>query len=916
MHPYVYAMNKNLAGAGSKSSAGAILSRALRIFGVNNDVPTPEELQQAQETMNKISQQIIDERRESGKVKDDFLNMLLFGKDPKTGEVMRDELIRAQMNAFLVAGHETMSGMLSFMFIYLLKHPATYRRAQEEVDQVLGTGKITLKHIRELKYCMACIHETLRLVPTAPIISKIPHPDKKHEVTMLGGKYKIEPTDRVPMLLGKCMQDPKIFGEDAREFKPERMLESNPGYERIEKFWRPFSEGSRSCIGRLFSLQEAVLGMALILQNFDLRLSDPMYSLRIRHAITIKPLNIYVKASLRNGMTAGELKQRLIGGEDNAVNDKAIRIAADHTADGPPLKILYGSNQGTCQALAQRLASEANSTLGFDAHVQEMDAAINKLSRDIPTIVITSSYEGEPPDNALQFAQALRGPSELNMEGVKYAVFGCGNKDWHDTFHRIPKLVDSMMQTHGGQRIASIGLSDVSKGSPMADFETWLDNTLLPELKRTSPKGTENGETAFPDIEAEVATGARVATLHQDLQVGTVKKVEVLTSEGEQPEKRHMKVELPAGSTYECGDYLAVLPQSPEANVRAVMAHFELPNDATITLKSKLFSPLPLDTSISVADLLRNYYELAKPTTRRGLTLAQKYVKDNEVQKQLSALLEDENKFNKEITEAHTSIFDILHKYPGIEMPFPVFLSLLPPLSIRQYSISSSPLANKTTCTITYSFLTDNSDPDRPFYGVATTFLSTLKAGDRIQVATRRTAKATFRLPLDAENTPLLMFGAGTGLAPFRGFIEQRAIQLEANPKTKLAPAHLFLGCRHSKRDRLYAGQMDKWARLGAVDILYAFSQEPEKSEGCKHVDDRMRKEMDTIVKAWSSGARAYTCGNRGFAESVKSAAEEIVAKRLSVRRQEEGLSDEQVEERRKDIFGSFSDRAADDVSD
>jgi sulfite reductase alpha subunit-like flavoprotein len=95
------------------------------------------------------------------------------------------------------------------------------------------------------------------------------------------------------------------------------------------------------------------------------------------------------------------------------------------------------------------------------------------------------------------------------------------------------------------------------------------------------------------------------------------------------------------------------------------MSHFKLPSDATITLKSKIFLPLPLDTSVSVADLLRNYYELAKPTTRLGLALALKYANDEAAQNQLSVLLEDDAKFHTEITESHTSIFDILQQYPG-----------------------------------------------------------------------------------------------------------------------------------------------------------------------------------------------------------------------------------------------------------
>jgi cytochrome P450/NADPH-cytochrome P450 reductase len=111
-------------------------------------------------------------------------------------------------------------------------------------------------------------------------------------------------------------------------------------------------------------------------------------------------------------------------------------------------------------------------------------------------------------------------------------------------------------------------------------------------LQKLSPKASQSSDGApLPDIEGGFSTGERVAKLHQDLQAGTVKRVEILTAKGEQPEKRHMEVELPPGSTYKCGEYLAVLPESPEANVRAVMSHFKLPSDAPITLKSKIFLP-------------------------------------------------------------------------------------------------------------------------------------------------------------------------------------------------------------------------------------------------------------------------------------------------------------------------------------
>lgn len=800
----------------------------------------------------------------------------------------------------------------------LLKHPEAYRKAQQEVDSIVGNQSVTLKHIRELKYVYAVLQETLRLIPTAPIIAKIPHPDRADEVCVLDGKYKIDQGTRVMCVLSLCMQDPKIFGEDAREFKPERMLESNPDYSRIEPYWRPFSEGSRGCIGRPFALQEAMLALTLILQNFDLRLANPMYQMRIKQSVTVKPTNLYVKASLRHGMTAHELEQTLHHGDAPAPKSKqASKKQAGQPIDGTgaPLMITFGSNTGTCLTLAQRLASEASSSYGFTPEVLDMDAAVGRLSTEHPTIIVTPSYEGEPPDNALQFVQHLETVKDHSLQGVKFAVFGCGHRDWQATHHRIPKLVDRLMREQGAESIAEMGLSDVSQGNPIADFESWMDKTLLPELKKLSPHAGDRTAAPEIEIEADVSTGERVALLHQDLQVGTVKDVKVLTTDGEMPEKRHMEVELPPGSTYECGDYLAVLPQSPEQNVKAVMAHFKLPNDATITLKSKSFAPLPLNTSLSVQDVLRNYFELAKPTTRRGLSLALRYTSDEETRTHLQALMDDDEKFRKDITEAQTSLFGLLKKYSQIDMPLAAFLACLPSLSIRQYSISSSPLQDPEKCTITYGVLTQDEDAGKPFYGVASNYLASLRPGDRMQVATRRTAKQTFRLPLDAENTPLLMMGAGTGLAPFRGFIEQRAIQLQARPDTKLAPAYLFFGCRYSERDSLYSDLMHKWEGIGAVKIFYSYSREPEKSEGCKHVADRMMKEIDTISGAWLAGARAYVCGNRDFAKSVGAAAKSIVEKRLDERKAD-GWTEDRIETRKHEILSSFSERAADDVFD
>lgn len=170
------------------------------------------------------------------------------------------------------------------------------------------------------------------------------------------------------------------------------------------------------------------------------------------------------------------------------------------------------------------------------------------------------------------------------------------------------------MVAKGATPITDLGLSDVSLGNVMTDFETWTDSILMPALLKSMPGVGANKQANT--IEADVSTMERASTLSHDVSLGTVKDVRTLTAPGE-PQKKHMEIALPQGTTYECGDYLAVLPQNPEINVRAVMAHFKLPWDATIKLKSKSFAPLPLNTSLSINDLLTNFFELAQPATKR-----------------------------------------------------------------------------------------------------------------------------------------------------------------------------------------------------------------------------------------------------------------------------------------------------------
>lgn len=143
------------------------------------------------------------------------------------------------------------------------------------------------------------------------------------------------------------------------------------------------------------------------------------------------------------------------------------------------------------------------------------------------------------------------------------------------------------------------------------DFEDWLDGSLWPSMNTATPDDvTQDG------VDFELTTDARATALRFDVHPATVLRNDKLTS-GTEPEKYHIDLALPSDSTYECGDYLAVLPQNGEDLVKVVMSRFSLPWDAIITVKGEGSSALPLNTPTPVSEILRSYVELSQPVTKK-----------------------------------------------------------------------------------------------------------------------------------------------------------------------------------------------------------------------------------------------------------------------------------------------------------
>jgi cytochrome P450/NADPH-cytochrome P450 reductase len=370
----------------------------------------------------------------------------------------------------------------------------------------------------------------------------------------------------------------------------------------------------RGCIGRPFAWQEALLTTCLLLQNFNFRMNDPSYELSIMQTLTVKPKGFFMHATLRENIDTVHLEKMLHidPSKEGHVSERDRRLSSSAPSSKPskPMTILYGSNSGTCEALAQTLARNAAS-YGFQAEVNPLDSAVGSVPKGRPIVLISPSYEGQPPDNAAHFVEWLAGMTGDELRDVKYAVYGCGNHDWASTFHKVPKGLDASFEEHGATRVAEMGLGDVAAGDVFNDFDKWQDELLWPAIG-----GGPEDANKESGIDVVIDTTTRTSQLRQDVREAVVVSNEVLTAEGE-PEKRHIALKLPTGASYKVGDYLAVLPLNHSKTIRRVLKRYGLPWDSMLTIKSGANTTLPMGIPISAYDILGAYVELSQPATKK-----------------------------------------------------------------------------------------------------------------------------------------------------------------------------------------------------------------------------------------------------------------------------------------------------------
>ncbi|MEV6683568.1 cytochrome P450 [Streptomyces erythrochromogenes] len=806
---------------------------------------------------------------------------MLHTPDPLTGRSLDDVNIRNQVITFLIAGHETTSGALSFALYYLTKHPEVLARAQAEVDALWGDEDKpdpSYGDIGKLTYIRQVLNESLRLWPTAPAFAVEPVED-----TVIGGKYAVRKGEALTVLTPALHRDP-AWGENVDLFDPERFTAENEDARSVHLF-KPFGNGERACIGRQFALHEATLLLGLLVHRYRL-IDHSNYELKIKQSLTIKPDGFTLKLARR---TSGERRLPSVA-VGSVPADRGGSVA--RRASGTALTLLHGSNLGTCAGITRDLATDGDEH-GFAASVAPLNTYAGRPGgTEGPLVIVAASYNGRPTDDAADFFTWLEALEPGSLDGVQYAVLGVGDRNWAATYQRVPTLIDERMAAAGATSLLPRGAADAS-GDFAGAVDRWTADlwTVLLERYGDPVAGTEKAATEPEDDEglyelqdATESVTDGLAARHGVQPMEVLEAYELVDTEHELGRsKRFLRLRLPEGVTYRTADHLAVLPGNPEILVERVAARFGLDLDRTVSLRARRRSrhALPVDRPLTLRRLLTDFVELQDPATQEQLAVLAAHTQCPPEKAPLAELAAaDAEAFRERVTVPGRSVLDLLESHRACELPFERFLELLPVLRPRHYSISSSAEASPGEVDLMVSLLAaPHRGGEGTFHGIASHYVQTVKAGDTVQARVLPCSE-TFRLPQDTS-VPVIVVSAGTGLAPFRGAVLDR---LHARSTGTLL---CYFGCDHPDVDYLHREEFEAAEAAGAVSMRPTFMHVPQ--DGARFVQDRIARESEEVWAAIEAGGRVYICGDgRRMAPAVREAF-------MAVYRENTGAGDEKA---------------------
>ncbi|KAM6489858.1 hypothetical protein JOM56_014670 [Amanita muscaria] len=557
---------------------------------------------------------------------------------------------------------------------------------------------------------------------------------------------------------------------------------------------------------------------------------------------------------------------------------------------------------------------------------------------DCAAFIVVATYgKGEPTDNAVQLMQSLQDESfefGHTLPSLKYVVFALGNRTC-EHFNLIGRQVDTLLTGMGGTRISECGEGDDNK-SMKEDYLEWKDRmweafAAVMGLESHPPEKVYLGEYS---VHALTKTkGIHDAKNPFPSPISVARELFQITNDRNCV---HMEFNIEgSGITYQHGDHVGLWPTNPDVEVDHLLCALGLyKKEAVVNVESldPALAKVPFPVPTTYATVLRHYIDISALVGRQVLGVLSKYVPTPEAEAVLKKLNQDKEQYHNVVANDCLRLGEVLQLAAGNDVqaipspqnttvwsiPFDIIISSIPRLQPQYYSISSSPKLHPQSIHVTAVVLKYESTPtpqisQRLMYGAGSNFLLNLKLSSNNEPVPRVDSPAyllegprgaykdgviykapvhvrcsTFRLPTNPKS-PVIMTSPGTGVAPFRGFIQERVAfarrTIEKNGPDALVDwgrIRLFYGCHRSIEDFLYK---DEWPQYeeelqGKFALRCAFSRETFKPDGSKiYVQDLIWEEREQLAEAILNGkGYVYICGE---AKNMSKQVEEILAKIL-----------------------------------
>lgn len=609
-------------------------------------------------------------------------------------------------------------------------------------------------------------------------------------------------------------------------------------------------------------------------------------------------------------------KPQVVEGGSESDNTSTRNIAQRLEQGGHDCVIFWGSQSGTAERFAEALGRDCHTRFGINALVADLSDYDAESIAEIPkthfAISLLSTYgEGDPSDNTATLWDWIKNVREsgIKLGNLRYLAFGLGNSNYK-YYNRVLDVVANALDAAGATALMPRQKADDANGGTEEDFQSWKEDLFA--LFRSM--GYEQKNIAYqPSISVDFTGNSNQSTtfttssiqkqsnMSSAIEPLVVKSARELFSGGD---RNCVHLELDLGSSdlgYKTGDHVGIWPCNPDEEVDRLFDVLGLRTrrneSITVRLHEEATKPkLHSHTTLDIA--FRNHLEICGSVPRKTVLDIAQFAPTPEAKKTLLELGQNRDRYEQLTSSAHITLARLLQMASPTEkwsaLPLAFVLESLPPLHPRYYSISSSSVISPRRIAIT-ALVVNQTLPNEPhtmIHGLTSNYLlSASRLSSAAGVATptyqrvtesdglhgakilAHVRKTKFKLPV-TSSTPLILVCAGTGFAPFRAFLQERA-KLHAIGKP-VGRMILFFGCRNHD-DFIYREEIEKiHSQLGnQLEIVTAYSR--DGSDRRVYVQDRVSEHAAKVLEMLEAGANMYICGKASMAREVDMRLEEAV---------------------------------------